>query len=93
MILIKGERFNATHRKFAILVTNSGRFLVVFGLILAQKEQYLIVGSAAISLVLLVATIKYLIDLSGHTPPKKTPAKASGEAARQRSPPREAKRD
>ena len=58
VILIKGERFNATHRKFAILVTNSGRFLVVFGLILAQKEQYLIVGSAAISLVLLVATIK-----------------------------------
>ena len=48
------------HRKFAVLVTNSGRFLVVFGLILAEKEKYLIYGSAAIAAVLLVATIKYL---------------------------------
>ena len=78
------------HRKFAVLVTNSGRFLVVFGLILAEKEKYLIYGAAAIAAVLLVATIKYLKEMSAL--PSKA-EKVPSEASRSRSPPRDVKRD
>ena len=78
------------HRKFAVIVTNSGRFLVVFGLILAEKEKYLIYGAAAIAAVLLVATIKYLKELSAA--PSKA-GKVPSETSRARSPPRDAKRD
>ena len=32
--LLQGIKFNPAHRKFAVLVTNTGRFLAFFGLII-----------------------------------------------------------
>lgn len=61
---MKGLRFNPSHRKFAILVANTGRFLVVFGLILAEKEKAFIYGAAAIAVVSLILTMGYYRQIS-----------------------------
>ena len=67
--LLKGMRFNPSHRKFAIIVADLGRILVVFGFILAGAEQYIIMGSGAIASVLIIITIGYYKQLSKATHP------------------------
>ena len=91
--LLKGLRFNPSHRKFAIIVANLGRFLVVFGLILAKKEQTIIIGAAAIASILFVITVGYYRQYSKAETSQAQRVSSSSQAERQRSPPRDVKRD
>ena len=91
--LLKGVNFSPSHRKLAFIVANQGRFLVVFGMILAKKELYLTIGAATLTGLLFLATIKYYFELQKKLEGKPETVKKSGGAERQRSPPRDVKRD
>lgn len=56
--LLKGIRSNPIHRKFGTIVSNLGRVLATFGLILAEQDQKLIIGAAVLGFILLIVSVK-----------------------------------
>lgn len=92
-LLLTGARFSPAHRKFAVLVTNSGRFITVFGMVLSKVDQNYIIGATVVALLLLAASVQKVFFAQGtKVAASATPSNSSG-VARQRSPPRDVKRD
>lgn len=92
LTLIKGMSSNPAHRKFGIIVSNMGRIIAVFGLILAQQDQRLIIGAATLAFLMFILTVKKLFSSKPKVsdPNQET---STTETGRQRSPPRDVKRD
>jgi len=89
-ILLNSQTFSPNHRKFAVVVTNLGRFVTIFGLILCGRDQIYIIGGGVLSVIMLVATIQKVFLAKGTS--TATPS-SKKTAERERSPPRNAKRD
>ncbi len=56
LTLLKGIKFNPSHRLFAFYVTNFGRILAFFGSVIAEAEPWIIYTSGAITVILLFAS-------------------------------------
>ncbi len=54
--LLKGQKFNPGHRLFGFYVSNFGRILAFFGFVIAKAEEWVIISSGVITLVLLIAS-------------------------------------
>lgn len=54
---LQGIKYDPAHRKFAVVVTNMGRFIAVFGLVIAGAEEMYVYGSGALAVVLLIASV------------------------------------
>lgn len=93
LTLIKGMSSNPAHRKFGIIVSNLGRIISVFGLILAGQDQRLIIGAAVLALLMLVLSAKKLFGSQIKKASTSNQATPNTETDRQRSPPRDVKRD
>lgn len=66
--LLKGQKSNPQHRKFAVLVTNFGRLLAIFGMILGGFDQRIIIGSSIFAVILLVGSV-YKVFFASHPEP------------------------
>lgn len=80
---------NPLHRKFGLVVSNLGRIIAIFGLILAKQRQEFIIGAIVLAVVLLIASILKASKVP--TPKEVKPTPAANDRAR--SPPRDIKRD
>jgi hypothetical protein len=68
--LLNNQKSNPQHRKFAVLVTNFGRILSIFGMILGDFDQNIIIGSSIFAVILLVVSV-YKGFFAAHPEPSK----------------------
>ncbi len=63
--LLKGIKYNPTHRKLGYVVSNLGRFIAVGGQIIAKADKTLLYASVAITVFLFVASTYKVFFASG----------------------------
>lgn len=49
-------KYNSTHRKLGFYVSNFGRILAVFGMVIAKSEQWILYSSIVLTVFLLIAS-------------------------------------
>ena len=88
--LLKGIKYNPTHRMLGFYVSNFGRILAFFGLVIANAEPWIIYTSGAITAVLLLAsTYKVFFAGKSTTPTTTKPAAGATANSRAKSPKRD----
>ena len=89
---LKGINYNPIHRKLGVVASSLGKFLAVGGMIIADWPQYLIIIGAVLA-VLMTAFGTYKHFGGSKKNPNSGVKVSSSPTERQRSPPREVKRD
>ena len=79
--LLKGIKYNPTHRKLGFYVSNFGRILAVFGFVIANAEPWIIATSGAITVFLLIASTYKVFFANKPAKPAKTAARNAESSA------------
>lgn len=74
--LLKGMKFNSSHRKLGYVVSNLGRFIAIGGQIIGHADTTIIYASVAISVILFLGST-YKVFFAAESPSKPKPEKKS----------------
>lgn len=95
LTLLRGQTFNSSHRKLAVIVGNFGRILCFFGFVIAKAESWILLTTGILTIVFLIGSVKKVfIDgaKSEHVANKKsknTDSNGSASPSRAKSPKRD----
>ena len=77
--LLKGIKYNSSHRKLGYVVSNLGRFIAIGGQIIGNADKNIIYASVAITVILFLGST-YKVFFAG-----KSPSKPSKEADKKKA--------